>query len=176
MRAYRILNVLLIITLGFSFFIYTQNIKLIEKNIDELNMKVIIVEKEVRELEQKIAERNEEKVLEKVDPSRGENRGIMLLATAYTTSADECGNDLGITATGTKAEPFKTLAVDPSVIPLGSLVYVFCNSYPSVNGYYIAEDTGGAIKGKKADICFDTKSKSRDFGRRWIEVTVITKK
>lgn len=49
------------------------------------------------------------------------------------------------TATGTVPMPGRTIAVDPSVIPLGSKV--------EINGHvYIAEDTGGAIRGNKIDI------------------------
>ncbi len=49
------------------------------------------------------------------------------------------------TATGTIPAPGRTIAVDPSVIPLGSKV--------EINGHvYVAEDTGGAIRGNKIDI------------------------
>ena len=56
-----------------------------------------------------------------------------------------CGKTNGITATGTVATAGRTIAVDPEVIPLGSVVVI--------DGHeYIAEDTGGAIKGKKIDM------------------------
>ena len=42
----------------------------------------------------------------------------------------------------------KVIAVDPSVIPLGTKVYV--EGY----GYAVAADTGGAIKGHKIDVFF----------------------
>jgi peptidoglycan hydrolase CwlO-like protein len=49
------------------------------------------------------------------------------------------------TASGAIATVGRTIAVDPKVIPLGSKVII--------NGYvYVAEDTGGAIKGNKIDI------------------------
>lgn len=51
----------------------------------------------------------------------------------------------GNTASGTKPTPGRTIAVDPKVIPLGTRVII--------NGQiYVAEDIGGAIKGKKIDV------------------------
>ena len=52
----------------------------------------------------------------------------------------------------------KLIAVDPSVIPLGSKVWV--EGY----GVAIAGDTGGAIKGNKIDVLMPDKgsSSSRD--------------
>lgn len=47
---------------------------------------------------------------------------------------------------------YRTIAVDPSVIPLGTWVYVdFGNEHPNT-GWYRAEDTGGSIKGNHIDI------------------------
>jgi len=49
----------------------------------------------------------------------------------------------------------RTVAVDPSVIPLGSEMFiVFPEEYSHLNGVYIAEDTGSLIKGNKIDIFF----------------------
>lgn len=56
------------------------------------------------------------------------------------------GNWGNKTALGTIMTPYRTIAVDPKVIPLGSKV--------EINGnVYIAEDTGGAIKGNRIDVC-----------------------
>lgn len=64
---------------------------------------------------------------------------------AYCPCASCCGKSDGITATGTVATAGRTIAVDPEVIPLGSVVII--------DGHeYIAEDTGGGIKGKKIDM------------------------
>ena len=55
------------------------------------------------------------------------------------------GEYVGTTATGTVPKAGRTIAVDPSAIPLGSVV--------KINGQeYVAEDTGGAIKGNRVDI------------------------
>ncbi|WP_273479706.1 3D domain-containing protein [Acetivibrio straminisolvens] len=85
---------------------------------------------------------------------------LYLTATAYDLSFESCGKtrkhpEYGITYTGTRAKVGRTVAVDPSVIPLGSEMYiVFPEEYSNLNGVYIAEDTGSLIKGSKIDIFF----------------------
>lgn len=65
----------------------------------------------------------------------------------------------GITASGARTKANHTVAVDPKVIPLGSKIMV--------NGkVYKAEDTGGAIKGKKLDIYMPSESACRNWGVR----------
>lgn len=57
------------------------------------------------------------------------------------------------TKTGTECTEGRTIAVDPSVIPLGSKVYIEGISMgPEGDGYFIAEDTGGAVNGNIIDI------------------------
>ncbi|MBD8016754.1 G5 and 3D domain-containing protein [Planococcus wigleyi] len=88
-------------------------------------------------------------------------------ATAYTASCTGCS---GITATGINlhANPgLKVIAVDPSVIPLGSKVWV--EGY----GNAIAGDTGGAIKGNKIDLFMANKSDALSFGRKQVKVRVL---
>ncbi|NRU36276.1 3D domain-containing protein [Clostridium beijerinckii] len=60
-----------------------------------------------------------------------------------------------------------TIAVDPSVIPLGSKVYV--EGY----GYAIASDTGGAIKGDRIDIYINSSNECDSWGRRSVDVLVV---
>lgn len=61
------------------------------------------------------------------------------------------------TALGTTMTPYKTIAVDPKVIPLGSKV--------EINGQvYIAEDTGGAIRGYRIDMCVSSHSEANQKG------------
>ncbi|MBC6316159.1 G5 and 3D domain-containing protein [Listeria grandensis] len=76
----------------------------------------------------------------------------------------------GTTATGinlTANPDLKVVAVDPSVIPLGSRVYV------SGYGEAIAGDTGGAIKGNIVDVYFPNESQCYTWGRRQVTVTVL---
>lgn len=80
-------------------------------------------------------------------------------ATAYTATGNR-------TATGTWPDE-GTIAVDPSVIPLGSTVYI-----PGY-GYARAEDTGGAIKGRIIDVYFDSRSECINWGRKNITIYII---
>ncbi len=47
---------------------------------------------------------------------------------------------------------YQSLAVDPSAIPLGSRVYVPAYRHDGYGGWFIAQDTGGAINGRHIDI------------------------
>lgn len=63
------------------------------------------------------------------------------------------------------------VAVDPSVVPLGSKVYVTSADGSWSYGVASAEDTGGAIKGNKIDLCYN--SNANDFGRRSCVVYIL---
>lgn len=89
-------------------------------------------------------------------------------STGYSLISDELGSDGSpSTATGTYPTAGRTIAVDPRVIPYGTKVYI-----PAFNNTFIAEDTGGAIKGNKIDIYFNHGNEARQWGRRTIEVYV----
>lgn len=82
-----------------------------------------------------------------------------------------CNNgDSSTTATGTVPTAGRTVAVDPSVIPYGSEVIISGHS-----NTYIAEDCGGAIKGNRVDICFDTHQEALNFGIQYLEVSYVIK-
>jgi 3D (Asp-Asp-Asp) domain-containing protein/LysM repeat protein len=94
-------------------------------------------------------------------------KSITVKATAYTAYCEGCS---GTTATGIdlKANPNKkVIAVDPSVIPLGSKVYV--EGY----GEAIAGDTGGAIKGNRIDVFIPSKKDAINFGVKQLEITIL---
>jgi resuscitation-promoting factor RpfB len=99
--------------------------------------------------------------------SNSGDREIVVNSTAYTANCSGCS---GVTATGfnLKSNPgAKVIAVDPSVIPLGSKVYV--EGY----GYAIASDTGGAIKGNRIDVFFSSQSQAESWGRKTIRIRII---
>lgn len=72
----------------------------------------------------------------------------------------------GKTATGRRAG-YGIIAVDPRVIPLGTLVFV--ENY----GMALAADTGGAIKGNKIDVCIPDYGQIRQWGRRKVRVHIF---
>ena len=86
--------------------------------------------------------------------------------TAYCGCAKCCGKTDGITATGTKATQGRTIAVDPRVIPYGTKVVINGNTY-------IAEDCGGAIKGNRIDIYFDSHNEALQFGVKYADVHIV---
>jgi 3D (Asp-Asp-Asp) domain-containing protein/peptidoglycan hydrolase CwlO-like protein len=91
-----------------------------------------------------------------MDPVSGRPTGrvMMMVATAY------CPLEPGLdehTASGMRATK-GVVAVDPRTIPLGTRL--------NVEGYgnCIAGDTGGAIKGNRIDLCFDTLEEMNAYG------------
>lgn len=108
--------------------------------------------------------------------SRGEarySRKINVTATAYDPSPAQNGGH-SRTATGMKPA-FGVIAVDPNVIPLGSRVYIESSDGGEswVYGYAIAGDTGGAIKGNRIDLCYNTAGQASAFGRRSATVYIL---
>ena len=69
----------------------------------------------------------------------------------------------GITATGTKAASGRTIAVDPEVIPYGTTVIIDGHAY-------VAEDCGGAIKGRRIDIFMGSHQEALKAGVKVAEV------
>ncbi|MFD2617164.1 3D domain-containing protein [Terrilactibacillus laevilacticus] len=92
---------------------------------------------------------------------------LTVKSTGYTANDPGC---IGITKTGLnlKQNPnSKVIAVDPSIIPLGTKVYV-----PGY-GTAIAADTGGGINGHHIDIFFNEKSDALHWGVKEITVTIL---
>ena len=103
----------------------------------------------------------------KAEADSSGGKEIYMSATAYTAYCNGCS---GITATGInlRANPdLKVIAVDPSVIPLGSKVWV--EGY----GHAIAGDTGGAIKGNRIDVFVPTKKEAYRFGKKSVKIRVL---
>src|SRR5699024_3481632 len=95
------------------------------------------------------------------------SRQFTVEATAYTAN---CSGGSGITATGIdlRSNPsIKVIAVDPSLIPLGSRVWV--EGY----GVAIAGDVGGAIKGNRIDVYVQSESAAEQWGRRNVAVKIL---
>ena len=95
------------------------------------------------------------------------NKVITARATAYEPTHGLSA----FTSSGRKAvrDPngYSTIAVDPSVIPIGSKVLV--EGY----GLAYAADTGSAVKGAKIDVFFNTLMEARNWGVRNVKVYVL---
>ena len=105
----------------------------------------------------------EDRQVEEVQQEVGEP----FVITAYCPCVKCCGKSDGITATGTKATQGRTIAVDPSKIPYGTQVEI------EGVGIMIAEDCGGAIKGNKIDLYFDTHQDALNWGRQTRQIKIL---
>ncbi|EHB67983.1 MULTISPECIES: 3D domain-containing protein [Paenibacillus] len=102
---------------------------------------------------------------------------VKVTATGYTAGYESTGKkpghpQYGITYSGVKVKRDKntlsTIAADPDVFPLGSILYI-----PGY-GYGIVADIGSAIKGRKIDLYFaTTKQVFQEWGKKDVEVQVI---
>ncbi|WP_052947895.1 3D domain-containing protein [Aneurinibacillus tyrosinisolvens] len=97
---------------------------------------------------------------------------LRMKMTAYSADFASTGKspghpDYAKTRTGTTAAEGRTIAVDPDVVPLGWWVYI--EGY----GFRKAEDTGGAIKGNRVDLFFNSEDEATNFGVQQKTVYVI---
>lgn len=83
-------------------------------------------------------------------------------ATAYNNLDPGCTEYNYI---GTKCR-VGAIAVDPTVIPYGTRMYIVTNDGKYVYGIATAEDCGSAIKGNRIDLYFDTVAECDAFGIR----------
>lgn len=143
----------------------------------ELESTELVKEDIVKEPVDEIKERGTRAL---VATSRGNTKfkdSIVMNASAYDLSYESTGKRpgdkyYGITASGTKARP-GVVAVDPRVIPLGTKLYIESLDGTPDYGFATAEDTGGAIKGNKIDLFFETRNQVRSFGRRNVKVYIL---
>lgn len=82
---------------------------------------------------------------------------------ASNRPVDEDGNEIVIGSTGEVLRSDYSIAVDPEVIPYGSIVII--------NGKeYEAQDTGGAITGSRIDVYFSSHEEALEFGRQTADI------
>ncbi|MFC0395733.1 3D domain-containing protein [Paenibacillus mendelii] len=102
---------------------------------------------------------------------------VKVIATGYTAGIESTGKRpghklYGITYSGVKVRRshVSTIAADPKVFPIGTLLYV-----PGY-GYAVVADTGSKIKGKKIDLYFETKKQVyKQWGKKTVTVQVLKK-
>ena len=81
-----------------------------------------------------------------------------------------CGTGTGLTATGTQVTAGRTVAVDPSVIPYGTEIYI--EGY----GWRVAEDCGSAVNGAHVDIAVNNHDQAMAMGTTTGGVWVLVNK
>jgi 3D (Asp-Asp-Asp) domain-containing protein len=91
---------------------------------------------------------------------------FVINASAYTASADECGNSKGITSSGLKVKENRTIAC-PEKFPFGLKIKI------DGMGTFVCEDRGGAIKGNHIDIYMLTKKEAFQFGRKNLTAEIV---
>lgn len=88
---------------------------------------------------------------------------MTVTTTAYTATVEECDNDPTHTATMTKAKKTYGIAVDPKIIPYGTLIHV------SGYGIHPADDTGRAMRSatRRGEIQLDLRIPQRRSDGIW---------
>ncbi|MHA7965644.1 3D domain-containing protein [Paenibacillus sp. CAU 1782] len=106
-----------------------------------------------------------------------EPESVEVVATGYTAGVESTGKSpghpgYGITYSGVKVrrDRVSTIAADPRLFPIGTLLYI-----PGY-GYGVVADTGSAIKGKRIDLYFETiREVYQQWGKRKVSVQVLRK-
>lgn len=94
----------------------------------------------------------------------------MILALTWVASAYAIGCDVhpgSLTKAGTVPVPGFTIAADPRVLPLGSIVEI------DGLGVRMVQDVGGAVRGRHLDLFVSSCREARAWGRRRVRVRVI---
>lgn len=167
-----------------------QQISDLETLNSDLNLKIIELEQSNKKLKQdkeqleKYKAEEEKKAQKKVsakkdtsakkeattssNPTSTSNKALgNFKITAYCNCSKCCGKWAGgPTASGTTPTAGRTIAVDPRVIPLGSKVKIGGRTY-------VAEDTGGAIKGNRIDMYFGSHSEALRWGVQYKNVSLV---
>ncbi|MBQ0138670.1 MAG: LysM peptidoglycan-binding domain-containing protein [Kurthia sp.] len=109
---------------------------------------------------------SQQKTRNTTQQSNSSERTLTMTATAYVADCPGCS---GITATGidVRNSTPNLIAVDPSVIPLGSTVWV--EGY----GTAVAGDTGGAIKGNRIDLLVADYDTAVKYGVHTVTVEIL---
>jgi 3D (Asp-Asp-Asp) domain-containing protein len=107
------------------------------------------------------------------DPS--DFKRVEVTATGYYAGLESTGKnpghpEYGITFSGVQVrrDLYSTIAADPKVFPLGTIMWI-----PGY-GYAIVADTGSAIKGKKIDLYYETKEDVfKEWGKKTVNVFIV---
>jgi len=102
---------------------------------------------------------------------------VKVVATGYTAGVESTGKTpehpaYGITASGVRVrrDVYSTIAADPKVFPMGTILYI-----PGY-GYGVVADTGSAIRGYVIDLYYETVEQIyEEWGKKEVQVYVVKK-
>ena len=147
-----------------------------ERTVPE-NLKRLTVAERLAKIKspQELMEKN--KVFPMLHDANRFEGSVRVTATGYYAGYESTGKrpghpGYGITYSGVRARHgiLSTIAADPNVFPLGTILYI-----PGY-GYGIVADTGSAIKGYKIDLYFETKEQVyKQWGKRDVNVFIVKK-
>ncbi|MGZ0050624.1 3D domain-containing protein [Brevibacillus gelatini] len=114
-------------------------------------------------------------VIDKTDVFLDQYPKVRVVATGYYAGYESTGKtpsdpSYGITYSGVKVrrDDYSTIAADLRIFPLGTILYI-----PGY-GYGVVADKGGAIRGHKIDLYFETKQDVFDqWGKKTVDVYVV---
>lgn len=126
-----------------------DRVEILQEENAELIKQNKALQESIDKLKKEAAEKTAKAEAESAEAKGTEAAGWKSAGVFKVTHYCDCkhcqGKYIGTTATGTVPKAGRTIAVDPGTIPLGSVV--------KIDGQeYVAEDTGGAIKGNRVDI------------------------
>lgn len=148
-----------------------------EQVVEELPEEPLEPTEETSAVENELVEEVVEETAEVSEPQPTGTR-LVVDSTAYCPCPICCGiwseqhpDRIGtdykqVLSSGLPPVEGRTIATDPTVIPLGTKVFLNGNTY-------VAEDTGGGVKGYHIDIFFDTHEEALAWGRQTVEVLLI---
>jgi 3D (Asp-Asp-Asp) domain-containing protein len=152
-----------VLTIGFGILLYfyclltfytLPNIKInnTKENITNIEEELLIIEEPVVIATEIVTDPPEE--------------WIDSIVTAYCACMECCGKTNGITASGTHATAGRTIAMSKD--------YRF-GTKVEIEGYgiYTVEDRGGAIKGTRIDVFFDTHKEALQFGKKRLRFRIV---
>lgn len=101
-----------------------------------------------------------------IETKKDDSEWIKFTATGYCPCSKCCGKNTGMTASGKKATANRTVAMS-SKYSFGTKIKI------KGMGTYIVEDRGGAIKGNRIDIYFNTHQEALNFGKKTVYIKII---
>ena len=151
----------------FAFVIFL-NIAFCEKpKIEEVEtteeVTTVEIPTEIKQAELRIVEQTTEVLTEPT--TQKAKKTITMVVTAYCSCRKCCGKTDGITASGVKAKQGVTVAADTR--------YPYGTKFEIDVKIYTVQDRGGAIKGNRIDLYFESHQSALNFGRQTKEVTIL---